>query len=155
VKNQTLIGVIGSGSCTDDIKSLAYDVGKGLAEAGYGLICGGMSGVMEGACRGARDGGGLTVGILPGNSPEQSNPYVDVKVVTGMGVARNVIIVHSSRAVIAITGGPGTLSEVAFAIQLGVPVISLKSYTLFPEIIQVDTPEAALAGLKKLVPLQK
>jgi len=142
---EKLIGVIGSGSPETEAMELAYQVGKGLAEAGYGLICGGLGGVMEAACRGAAEHGGLTVGVLPGESPEQANPYVKVRIATGMGVARNAIIVRSSRAVIAVKGGPGTLSEISFSVQLGVPVVSLKSFAVFPEIVQVGDPSEAVA----------
>jgi uncharacterized protein (TIGR00725 family) len=139
-----LIGVIGSSACEDAVSRMAYQVGKGIAEAGHPLICGGMGGVMEAACRGAYEAGGLTIGILPGDSPEDANPYVTIPVATGFGYARNVIIVKSSSVLIAIEGGPGTLSEVAFALQSKVPVISLKSFDVSPDIVQAATVEEAL-----------
>ncbi|MFQ5510880.1 MAG: TIGR00725 family protein [Candidatus Krumholzibacteriia bacterium] len=139
-----LIGVIGSSTCTEAVRQLAYDVGKGVANAGYPLICGGLGGVMEGACQGAFEAGGLTVGVLPGNSARDANPYVMIPVVTGIGFARNVIIVQSASVVIAIQGGPGTLSEVAYALQFNVPVISLNSFDVSPDLIQVGGVEEAL-----------
>lgn len=146
-----LIGVIGSGGPDREAADLAYQVGRGIAEAGFGLICGGLGGVMEAACRGAVEGGGLTVGILPGNDPAEANPFVAIPIATGMGVARNVIIVRSALVLIAVKGGPGTLSEVAFAVQLGVPVVSLKSYELFDEIISASDPAQAVAQAVALV----
>jgi uncharacterized protein (TIGR00725 family) len=140
----TLVGVIGSGECGDDAKKLAYDVGKGLAEAGCSVICGGLGGVMEAACHGAFDAGGLTIGVLPGDSARAANPFVRVPIVSGIGVARNTIIVRSSRVVVAVHGGPGTLSEIAFAMQFGVPVISLNSFDVSPDIIQVKTADEAV-----------
>jgi uncharacterized protein (TIGR00725 family) len=139
-----LIGVIGSGTCSEQVRQIAYDVGKGIAEAGYPLICGGLGGVMEGACHGAYEAGGLTIGVVPGDSDETANPYVMVPIVTGMGFARNAIIVKSSGVLIAIEGGPGTLSEIAFALQFGVPVVSLNSFDVSPDLIQVQTAEEAL-----------
>ena len=126
-------------------KQSAYEVGKGIAEAGYPLVCGGMGGVMEAACQGAFEAGGLTVGVIPGDSDELANPYVMIPIVTGMGFARNAVIVKSARVLIAIEGGPGTLSEVAFALQFGVPVISLNSFDVSPDLIQVQTPAEAVA----------
>ena len=139
-----LIAVIGSGTCSDKVRETAYDVGKGIAEAGYPLICGGLGGVMEGACQGAYEAGGLTIGVIPGDSDDAANPYVMVPVVTGMGFARNAIIVKSSRVIIAIEGGPGTLSEIAFALQFSVPVVSLNSFDVSPDLIQVQTAEDAV-----------
>ncbi|MDH3216068.1 MAG: TIGR00725 family protein [Candidatus Krumholzibacteria bacterium] len=140
-----LIGVIGSGACSEQVRQVAYDIGKGIAQAGYPLICGGLGGVMEGACEGAFDAGGLTIGVIPGDSAEAANPYVMIPIVTAMGFARNAIIVKSASVLIAIEGGPGTLSEVAFALQFGVPVISLNSFDVSPDLIQVQTAQQALS----------
>ncbi len=139
-----LIGVIGSSTCTDDVRETAYEVGKGIAHAGYPLICGGLGGVMESACQGAFEAGGLTIGVLPGATAGDANPYVMIPLVTGLGFARNVIIVQSASVVIAIQGGPGTLSEVAYALQFNVPVISLNSFDVSPDVIQVSGVEEAL-----------
>jgi uncharacterized protein (TIGR00725 family) len=144
------IGVIGAGSCDDTTATMAYDIGKGIAEAGYALVCGGLGGVMEAACRGATDAGGVTIGILPGDTVAGANPFVKIPIATGIGIARNVIIVRSSRALIAISGGPGTLSEVAFALQLGVPVVSLKSFILSEQVVQARDPKHALDEAIKL-----
>src|SRR5512139_2867597 len=115
------IGVIGAGSCDEMTATMAFDIGKGIAEAGYALVCGGLGGVMEAACRGASEAGGVTIGILPGDTIAGANQFVTIPIATGIGIARNVIIVRSSRALIAISGGSGTLSEIAFALQLGIP----------------------------------
>lgn len=139
-----LIGVIGSGECDDAVAKKAYEVGRGIAEAGYPLVCGGLGGVMEAACRGAVEADGVTIGVLPGGSVETANPYVKIPIVTGIGLARNVIIVQSARVLIAIHGGPGTLSEIAYALQYGVPVVSLGSHDVSPKVIQVKSAEDAV-----------
>jgi hypothetical protein len=141
---QILIAVIGSRDCDALTRERAETVGRLLAERGYGVICGGLSGVMEAVCKGAAEAGGLTVGVLPGELPETANPYVSVRIATGMSIARNVIIIRSSAAVIALSGGAGTLSEIAHCLQLNVPVVSLGSFEVSPEIRQVSTPEEAV-----------
>ncbi len=141
---RTLIGVIGSKQCDEKTFALAREVGKRLAEKGFGVICGGMGGVMEAACKGASEAGGLAVGILPGETPVSANPFVDIPIATGMGIARNVIIVRSAASVIAITGGDGTLSEIAHCLQLGVPVIGLNSHDVSDRIVKVSTAEEAV-----------
>jgi uncharacterized protein (TIGR00725 family) len=129
---------------------LAEAVGRHLAEAGATVICGGMGGVMAAACRGAKSRGGLTVGVLPGISASDANPYVDIPVVTGMGEARNVIIVRTAMAVIAVGGEFGTLSEVAFGLKLGRPVIGLATWELAKEgrpqraIVKTESAEEAV-----------
>jgi uncharacterized protein (TIGR00725 family) len=122
------IGVIGAKSCDEKTAAKALEIGRGIALAGFALVCGGLRGVMEAACRGASEAGGLTIGILPGDSVATANPYVKIPIATGLGIARNVIIVRSSTVLVAVGGGPGTLSEIAYALQLGVPVVSLESH---------------------------
>jgi len=124
------IAVIGGGEPSPEEAKLAEEVGRQLARQGIILICGGLGGVMEAACRGASSEGGITIGILPGNSREDANPYVQIPIVTGMGYARNVAIVKSAHAVIAIGGSYGTLSEIAHARQNGIPVIGLNTWSL-------------------------
>jgi len=125
-----IIAVIGGGTCSAEEAALAEAVGRGLAEHGFVLVCGGLGGVMEAACRGAKSAGGTTVGVLPGDSPTAANSYVDISVVTGLGYARNVIVVKSAQAVIAVGGSYGTLSEVAHALQNGIPVVGLGTWSL-------------------------
>ncbi|MEM0303370.1 MAG: TIGR00725 family protein [Archaeoglobaceae archaeon] len=119
------IGVIGSGSCDEETYKLAYRVGELIAERGCILINGGLGGVMEASARGAKSKGGITVGVLP-RGVEEANPYIDIKIATNMGHARNMIIVHSSDALISIGGEYGTISELAIALKERKRVASLK-----------------------------
>lgn len=145
------IGVIGAGACDNATADMAYEVGKGIAQAGHALICGGLGGVMEAACRGACDADGLTIGILPGDTIAAANPFVKIPIATGLGIARNVIIVRSSRVLIAVSGGPGTLSEIALALQLRVPVVSLKSFSISEQVVQARDSAHALREAFALV----
>lgn len=124
------VAVCGAGDPAPDTDALAYEVGRLLAEAGAVVVCGGLGGVMQAACRGAKEAGGTTVGLLPGEDRSHANPYVDVAIPTGMGEMRNALIVRSADAVIAIGGGWGTLSEVAFAMKTRTPVVTLSSWEL-------------------------
>lgn len=124
------IAVIGASKATPEETSLAEEVGKELALRQVTLVCGGMGGVMEAACRGASLNGGLTIGILPGNSREEANPYVQIPIISSIGFARNVMVVKSAQAVIAVGGAYGTLSEIAYALQSGLPVITLNSWSM-------------------------
>jgi uncharacterized protein (TIGR00725 family) len=128
-----IIGVIGGGDVTPEIAGLAEEVGREIARRGAALVCGGLGGVMEAACRGASREGGLTIGILPGEDRRAANPYVKIPVVTGAGYARNVAVVKTARAIIAIDGSYGTLSEIGHALQSGVPVIGLNTWSLARE----------------------
>jgi len=125
-----VIGVIGESSASPENYRIAYEVGARLARAGVVVVTGGLSGVMEAASKGAREAGGLTLGILPGGKRSDANPYVDIPVVTGMGHARNSIVVRSSQGVIAVGGWYGTLSEIALALDAGIPVAALSSWNL-------------------------
>jgi len=146
-----IISVIG-GQHPEDPESLrlAERVGELVARSGAVLLCGGLTGVMEAACRGAKSAGGLTVGVLPGPDAREANPYVDVPVVTAMGQARNTIVVRSGDAVIAVDGSFGTLSEIANALDLRKKVFALRSWDLpgrsLPEglYVPVETPEEAV-----------
>jgi uncharacterized protein (TIGR00725 family) len=122
------IAVVGPGEATPDELLWAEDVGAFLAEAGAGLVCGGLGGVMEAACRGARSRGGLTVGLLPGVDRDAANGWVTVALPTGFGEARNALVVRAADAVVAIGGGWGTLSEIALALKAGVPVVGLATW---------------------------
>jgi len=116
---QKAIGVIGESQATKENYENAYEVGKLLASSGAALVCGGLSGVMEAACKGAKDAGGLTIGIIPSLDKSSANPYVDIVIPTGMGYARNVIVVRSADAIIAIGGRFGTLTEIGDALDAG------------------------------------
>jgi len=125
-----IIGVIGDSSCSPEEAKLAETVGELLAQRGAIIVCGGLGGVMEAVCRGAKSKAGLTVGILPGQDSGMANPWVDIPVVTGLGEARNVAVVKSAQAVIAIGGRYGTLSEIAYALKSNIPVIGLNTWLL-------------------------
>jgi uncharacterized protein (TIGR00725 family) len=124
------IAVCGAGTCDAAVYEQARQVGRLLGAAGAVLLCGGLGGVMEAACQGAQEEGGMTVGILPGSDAGAANSYVDLPVVTGMGQARNVVLVLSAEAVIAIAGEAGTLSEIALALKVGRPVVGLGTWRL-------------------------
>lgn len=128
--SQLLVSVIGAGKCDEKTYALAEQVGRELAKRGAVIVCGGLGGVMEAACKGAKSAGGRTIGILPGVNQREANPYVDIPIVTGLGEARNSIVVRTGRAVIAIGGEYGTLSEIAFAFKFGIPVIGLGTWQL-------------------------
>ncbi|UCC91115.1 MAG: TIGR00725 family protein [Dehalococcoidia bacterium] len=127
---KTFIAVIGGRQPSSEEARLAEEVGRELAKQRAILVCGGLGGVMEAACKGASSEGGVTIGILPGDSRQAANPYVQIPIVTGMGYARNVAVVKSAQAVIAIGGSYGTLSEISHALQSGIPVISLNTWAL-------------------------
>jgi len=129
------IGVIGDAVCSEKIMGLAEEVGREIAKRKGVLICGGLTGVMEGVARGAKKEGGLTIGIIPSESADDANPFIDIPIVTGLRDARNIIVVRSSEAVIAIHGKYGTLSEIAFALKFKVPVIGLHTWDISQDII--------------------
>ncbi len=145
-----LISVIGAGKCDEKTYALAEQVGRELAQRGATVVCGGLGGVMEAVCKGAQSARGRTIGILPGTNYREANPFVDLPIVTGLGEARNSIVVRSGRAVIAIGGEYGTLSEIAFALKFGVPVIGLGTWQLaqggeiLSEIIEAKSAQEAV-----------
>ena len=124
------VAVIGGGQPSREEAKLAEEVGRELARRGVILICGGLGGVMEAACKGASLEGGITIGILPGDDSHAANSYVQIPIVTGLGYARNIAVVKSAHAVIAIGGSYGTLSEISHALQSGIPVIGLNTWSL-------------------------
>jgi uncharacterized protein (TIGR00725 family) len=125
-----LISVIGGERCPPEALAAAESVGRELARQGATVVCGGRSGVMEAACRGAREAGGHTIGILPGRGPEDSPPnqYVEFPIFTGMGFARNIMVVLSGEAVVAISGAYGTLSEIAYCLIHDIPVVGIDTW---------------------------
>ncbi len=139
------ISVIGAGTCSDKIYSIAEEVGKLIAQRGAVLITGGLGGVMEAASKGANEAGGTTIGILPGFSNDDANPYVTIPVTTGLSHARNIIVVRSADAVIAVAGEYGTLSEIAIALKLGKPVINIESWDTIEGVVVVNSPEEAVS----------
>src|SRR5262249_49743141 len=145
------IAVVGPSAGSADELAAAEEVGAAVAEAGAVLVCGGLGGAMEAACRGARSKLGMTVGILPGGDRGDANGWVQLAIPTGMGEARNTIIVRSADAVIAVGGGWGTLSEIGFALRLGVPVFGLSTWDIGVReevaggVVPVETPQEAVA----------
>jgi uncharacterized protein (TIGR00725 family) len=123
-----LVAVCGESDPQTSLADLAFEVGRGIAERGAVLLCGGMTGVMEHAARGARAAGGLTIGLLPTEDPEDANAFIDVAIATGIGQARNAILARTADGVIAIGGGLGTLSEIALALRNHRPIIGLRTW---------------------------
>lgn len=132
------VGVVGAAAATPEEETVAEEVGRILAERGAIVVCGGLGGVMAAACRGARSAGGTTVGVLPGDDRAEANPWVDVAIPTGMGEARNALVVRTSDALIAVGGEFGTLSEVALALKIGRPVVGIGTWTLAHPKVSVD-----------------
>jgi uncharacterized protein (TIGR00725 family) len=130
VSRRPIIAVLGGRHCDAKAYNLAYEVGRLIAESKAILLCGGRSGVMEAACKGATENGGLTIAILPDNDASKANPWVQIAIPTGLGIARNSIIVRSCDAAIAIGGKYGTLSEIAYCLQTATPVCALNSWEL-------------------------
>ena len=139
-----VIAVIGAGECDAETGERAREVGRRLAEAGSLVLNGGLGGVMEAASRGAREAGGLVLGILPGADRAAANEWVSLAVATGMGDARNAIIANTADAFVAVGGAYGTLSEVAFALSRGKRVVSLGSWEVDSRIERASSPEDAV-----------
>ncbi len=145
-----IIGVIGGREVKKELLIIAEEVGRLIGEMGLLLICGGLGGVMEAVSKGAKDAGGLTIGILPQETKEQANPYIDIPVATGFGIGRNIIIARTADAIIAIGGEYGTLSEIAFALQLGKPVIGIATWDIKGVIKAVDAQDALNRAIAKI-----
>ncbi|CAG1066088.1 pyrimidine/purine-5'-nucleotide nucleosidase [uncultured bacterium] len=139
-----LIAVIGSGLEDESLNALAFEVGALIAEAGFALVNGGLGGVMAASARGAKSKGGLTIGILPGLDASAANQYIDVPIPTGLGEMRNLLIVRSAAAAVAIGGGYGTLSEIALALKASKPVIGLRTWDLTHDIKKADDASEAV-----------
>jgi uncharacterized protein (TIGR00725 family) len=152
-----LIGVIGGEQADAEVGRLAFEVGQELGTRGHTLICGGRGGVMRESCRGAHAAGGLTVGILPGNDTSEANEFVDVPLATGLGFMRNSVIACSAQALIAIDGSYGTLSEMAFGLISGRPLIGLGTWELrdskgaIPPIYRVSSAHEAVEECERAV----
>lgn len=152
LKNDKIIGVIGQGrDCSSELLNDAEEVGYHIAQRGAILICGGLGGVMEAACRGAKKGGGTTIGVLPTADKFVANEFVDIPIVTGIGEARNSIIVRTADALIAIGGKYGTLSEIAFALAFGKPIVGLQTWQGIGQMIHVVSPVEAVETIFQLI----
>lgn len=141
--------MVGPGAASPEQEAWAEAVGRGLGSAGATVVCGGLGGVMAAACRGARAGGGMTLGLLPGLDRSDGNRWLDVAVPTGLGEARNVLVVRAAEVVVAVGGEHGTLSEIAFALKTGKPVVGLHSWGI-DGMHQVEAPDAAVAAALSL-----
>ena len=145
-----IVSVIGGRSCTEEVEQLANKLGQKLAKVVDILACGGLSGTMKAVCSGFKAGGGLTIGIIPGYEKSEANPFVDIVIPTGLGLARNVLVAASADVVVALPGEAGTLSEIAYCLQLGITVISLQSWDI-PGVIKVKNIEEAIKEVKKRI----
>lgn len=142
-RQRPVIAVIGASAPDADAWTAAQRLGEALAAAGADVVCGGLGGVMEAVCQGARGGGARTIGILPGTDRTAANAHVDVAVPTGLGEARNALVVRAGDAVVAVAGGWGTLSEIALARRMGRPVIGLATWrAIDPDGVEADLPRA-------------
>ncbi|MEE9200252.1 MAG: TIGR00725 family protein [Candidatus Brocadiales bacterium] len=139
------ISVIGASSASDEELRVAEAVGREVAKRGAVLICGGLGGVMEAAARGAKEAGGLTVGILPGEDTAEMNPYIDIPIVTGIGYARNALVAYSGDAIIAVGGKLGTLSEMAYGLMKYKPVVGIGTWGFDLEHSRLDRPGPVIA----------
>jgi len=144
-----IVGVIGGSKCSKEVEQLAQNLGKNLAKVVDFLVCGGLGGVMRAVCKGFKEeGGSITLGIIPSYEKKDANEYIDIIIPTGLGMARNVIVVRISDIIIALPGEYGTLSEIAYALQFGIPVISLRSWEI-PVVIKVKTVKEAIREVKR------
>ena len=147
-KQKLLIAVIGGHQCNTKVECIAYKIGKKIAKVGAILVCGGLSGVMKAVSKGTKEAGGTTIGILPGENKKDANAYVDIAIPTGLGLARNTLVVRTADIIIALPGKYGTLSEIAFALILKKKVINLSNWDI-PGTIKVRTSEEAIKYIKK------
>ncbi len=145
------LAVVGAGSASSEIYELAEAVGREAAARGWIVLTGGLGGVMEAAAKGARAAGGLTLGILPGEDRREANSYIRVAVATNMSHARNAVMAHTADALIAVDGEYGTLSEVAFGLKLGKPVVGLKIPWQVPGLLTAKDPKEAVARVAELI----
>lgn len=145
------IGVIGAGACGSEVRDLAERVGREVAKRGAVLFCGGLGGVMEAAAYGAKQEGGITLGILPGTLREEVNLWIDIAVVSGMGHARNALIAQSSDALIAVSGEYGTLSEIALGLKMGKPVVMVEPGWEIEGVHRAKSPEEAVELAFRLI----
>ena len=152
-----LISIIGGSECSPEEAAFAEAVGRLIGSAGYGVVCGGRGGVMEAVCRGVRAVDGFSLGILPSADREGANPHLSLALPTGLGEARNVLVVLAGEAVLAIGGGFGTLSEIAHALRIGKSVVGFQTWEArTPEvaelpILRVESPEQAVMALQSAI----
>ena len=138
--------MIGAGDATGELYEQAREVGRLVAERGGIVVCGGLGGIMEAAARGATEAGGVAIGVLPDEDRQRANEYLSYCVATGMGQARNLAVVCSGDAVVAVGGGYGTLSEIGFALKVGRPVVALSGWELEQHVTVASMPGEAVAA---------
>jgi uncharacterized protein (TIGR00725 family) len=143
-----IIGVIGGHNCNKKVEQIAHNLGKNLAKMGYEIVCGGLGGVMKAVCKGAKEENGVTIGIIPSYDKNDANEYVDIVIPTGLGYARNVLVVQTADVVVALSGEYGTLSEIAYALQFNKLVISLGSWDI-PGTIKVNSVKEAIKYIQQ------
>jgi len=148
---ETIIGIIGAGTCDEKTAALAEEVGGLVAKRGAAMVCGGLGGVMEAAARGAFKNGGRTIGILPGDDRRSANPYISLPMVTDMGHARNVVIARTAQGLVAIEGECGTLSEIAVALKIGKPVVALGKWKTIEGVVSAENAEEAVEKIFNLI----
>ena len=144
-----IVGVIGGRNIDRKTEVLAFKIGQYLAEEKHIIVCGGMRGVMDAVCRGAKSRNGMTIGILPGNSKDDANPHIDIPIVTAMSHARNAIIVRTADVLVAIDGSYGTLSEIALALACGKRVLGVGTWDI-DGVEQVKSPEELYRKLESM-----
>jgi uncharacterized protein (TIGR00725 family) len=142
-KRVPIIGVIGPGQCSGKLKNQAEQIGQTIAAAGAMLVCGGLGGVMEAAARGAKEKDGTTIGIIPSDQKRDANKYIDIVIPSGIGEARNLLVIRTADAVVALPGMFGTLSEMAFCMKTNTPLVSLQAWDISDKIIRLDDPVMA------------
>jgi hypothetical protein len=150
IRKRIRIAVIGGSRPGRQALDTALEVGRLVARSGAVVVCGGLGGVMEAASRGAREEGGLVVGILPGNSPADANPWVDIPIATGLGYTRNALVVMNADAIIAIDGEYGTLSEIAHGLIHGKKVVGLRTWDVRGVTVAETAEEAVRLALEAL-----
>jgi uncharacterized protein (TIGR00725 family) len=150
MKRQPVVAVIGAGDAPRAVCEFAFEVGREIARRGAVLINGGRTGVMESAAAGARKEGGHTIGILPGSDPQEANAHIEFAIATGIGEARNAVIVASADAIIALAGEGGTLAEIGFAKKFGKPIVALDSWPGVDGLHRATTPVEAVGAALKL-----
>jgi len=151
VTNVRYVSVVGSGEASGELYEMAQEVGRLVVEGGGAVVCGGLSGVMEAAARGATEAGGAAIGILPDENRRIQNGYLTYSVATGVGQARNLTVVCSGDVVIAVGGEYGTLSEIGLALKVGRPVVALHSWDLGEQVTVAGSPEEAVAAAFELL----
>ncbi|MDD2689782.1 MAG: TIGR00725 family protein [Candidatus Omnitrophica bacterium] len=145
-----IVNDIGGHDCSEEVEQIAIELGEKLAKVVKILVSGGLSGVMKAICQGFKAGGGLTIEITPNYDKKEANEFVDIVIPTGFGLARNVLVVKAADVVVALPGEAGTLSEIAYCLQFGIPVISLNSWDI-PGVIKVKSVDEAVAKVKEFL----